>query len=220
MKLPNSLSPFFDREEELRERRCRLPHWFQEEKMQYITFRLNDSLPQCVLDELKKSKAQFILQNPQPWSEYTKALYSKHFGNKSDYWLNQGYGSCILRRPEVRRILEESLEYVNCVKCVILAYVIMPNHVHLLMLPYPGEDCEEILTSVKKFSAKHINRLLGRHGQLWQREAFDRIVRCPQHLHRAIDYIKKNPRNMPPQDYTLYFDVEALSAIDRIEVED
>ena len=220
MKLPNTRSPFLDKDEELIERRSHLPHWFQEEKIQYITFRLCDSMPTCILNELKRLKEKFLLENPKPWNKYTRALFEKHFGHKTDYWLDQGHGSCIFKRSDCRSILEHSFQYVNYVNCIILGYVIMPNHVHILMLPYPGQDCMEILASVRKYSAKHINKLLDRKGRLWQRDLFDRIVRSPQHLRQAIYYIRQNPRHLSPDQYSLYFDEEALTAIDRIEVED
>lgn len=75
------------------------------------------------------------------------------------------------------------------------AYVVMPNHVHVLLRPtqwaiYPLEN---ILGGWKQFSSGHINRQMGLAGELWQDESFDRIVRDEEHLYRVLQYIGNNP---------------------------
>jgi REP element-mobilizing transposase RayT len=74
-------------------------------------------------------------------------------------------------------------------------YVVMPNHVHLIVRPLAPQSwqLEKILGSWRKFSAREIHLALNRTGKLWQEESFDRIFRDEEHLWRAVQYIGSNP---------------------------
>lgn len=69
----------------------------------------------------------------------------------------------------------------------------MPNHVHALAQALGGNELEEILYSVKRFSARKINEAHGRKGRFWQKEFYDHIVRDRAELHRIRKYIESNP---------------------------
>jgi hypothetical protein len=69
----------------------------------------------------------------------------------------------------------------------------MPNHVHALVQPLPGHSLKEILRSWKSYSARQINKTLGRNGSVWMEESFDRIVRNWNALVKCRDYIARNP---------------------------
>jgi putative transposase len=71
-------------------------------------------------------------------------------------------------------------------------FVVMPNHVHWIVAPMAANSLEDILHSVKRWSAREVNRLSGRQGSLWQKESFDRIIRDTQELGRTRDYIQNN----------------------------
>ena len=71
--------------------------------------------------------------------------------------------------------------------------MIMPNNVHLTIVPKPGFELKKILQSWKSYSAKEINKSLGRQGKLWQDESFDQIVRSEEHGYRIKEYIERNP---------------------------
>ena len=64
---------------------------------------------------------------------------------------------------------------------------------------------QDIMKSVKHYSALQINRLLQRNGNVWQKESFDRIVRDEQHYMNLLQYINNNPKNLSLDAYTLYF---------------
>ena len=72
-------------------------------------------------------------------------------------------------------------------------FVIMPNHVHWLVKPETGNKLEELLRSVKQFSANQINRIVGRSGSVWQKESYDHLVRDGAELTRIREYIAANP---------------------------
>jgi REP element-mobilizing transposase RayT len=69
----------------------------------------------------------------------------------------------------------------------------MPNHVHLLLRPRPANMLEKIMHSFKSFTALEANKVLGRTGSFWMREAFDRYIRDQEHFGRVFRYIENNP---------------------------
>jgi REP element-mobilizing transposase RayT len=70
-------------------------------------------------------------------------------------------------------------------------YVIMANHVHLLMTPHM--EVSKIMHSLKLFTAREANRILGLTGPFWQDESYDRIVRNGEEFNRIVRYIEMNP---------------------------
>ena len=125
-------------------------------------------------------------------------------GHTHDNMLNTGYGSCILRDERLRKIVVESLEYGAGKDYYISAYVVMPNHVHILFQPTGEKTLDRILHSIKSYTATAINRLTGHTGRLWQRECYDRIVRDEEEYKYYRAYIKNNPVHLPSGHYTLY----------------
>ena len=101
-------------------------------------------------------------------------------------WLDQGLGSCCLRRPDAARIVAGALRHFDGNHYELGCYVVMPNHVHSIIRPLQSErePLEKILQSRKRHTARKINTALRRSGSLWQEESFDRIVREEEHLFR------------------------------------
>lgn len=77
------------------------------------------------------------------------------------------------------------------------AFVVMPNHVHVLVSPRDKAELSEICRTWKSVTAHEVNKLLGRSGPLWQQESWDRIVRSPEHLEKYRRYIRENPLHLP-----------------------
>lgn len=196
---------FFDPNEEVQiSTTGNLPHWHQHEKMQYVTFRLADSLPKSVCQELHERISEFKKRHPEPWDEKTKIKYWTEIGPMQHRLLDNGYGSCVLRSYECRKVLIDVIAYNDNVNYKVVSYVIMPNHVHMLILPLSDNKIENIMSSIKRFSARKINGILGKSGTLWMKEYFDRIVRNEDSYKHYYNYIIANPRFLPPSDYTLY----------------
>lgn len=197
--------PFLDWSEDIKRRYgIHLPHWHQSGKVQFVTFRLADSLPQSKIRDLLKIKADFEARYPKPWNDEVKQLYYGYVGPVSERLLDNGYGSCILKYPELRRFLTESFFYADGERYNLWAYVIMPNHIHVLMSDILGEDVNDILKSIKQYSANRMNKLLHRRGELWMHENFDRLVRSESHFEYCVDYIINNPKHIKPGEYELY----------------
>lgn len=107
--------------------------------------------------------------------------------------LDQCCGACLLRRADAAGIVQDSLLYRDGASYRLLAWAIMPNHVHVVVEILQGHPMSEIVGDWKSFTAVSINRLLGRSGKLWSREYFDRYIRDDDHLERAIAYAEFNP---------------------------
>jgi len=107
--------------------------------------------------------------------------------------LDQCRGTCWLRSPPPREILRESIFHFDESRWRVGDFVIMPNHIHLLAVMTNGYELEDVLYSIKRFSARKINVALDRSGRLWQQESYDHIVRDQAELYRIRKYIADNP---------------------------
>lgn len=163
-----------------------LPHYDDVSKFQAITFRLADSLPLCRLHEIEAEL------KTQP------ACKRDVFRRKRiEQWLDSGHGCCALGRPELARILEETLFRFHGNRYDLIAWCIMPNHVHTLILP--RTRLALIVQSWKSFTgrwalARNAELGLGIPGKhLWMHDYWDRYMRNAGHLERMVSYIHQNP---------------------------
>jgi len=114
---------------------------------------------------------------------------------REESWLDAGYGACWLGRDDIRKIVEDALRHFSDVRYSLYAFVVMPNHVHVLFMPEEGFTVAEILQSWKSFTSKAINRKLEREGVVWQKEYWDRLIRSQVHFDAVRDYIVSNDSN-------------------------
>jgi len=201
--MDDSSLQFVDQHQHISITGAKLPHWHQNNKIQFITFRLADSLPQEKLAELTAFKEQWLAAHPQPWDQKTKDEYDYTIRRKIDRWLDQGFGECILQREDIRQIVANTLLLYHGRRYNLYRFVIMPNHVHLLLSPIGEEVSTRFIGSVKQYTANAINQALGRKGQVWQRNFFDRLVRDGNNFEAYVNYINQNPRYLPPDSYNL-----------------
>ena len=163
-----------------------LPHFEQDGKIQFVTFRLNDSLPATYLETLRVERE---LLRSLPPEELMRG--ADQYIAKIDYWLAQGHGECLLKYDRIQQLVDECLHTYDGDLYLLYDYVIMPNHVHLLILP--NESMKKIIGFIKRFTARDINRLLGRQGKVWMDEHFDRMIRSVPDFHIIEAYIQQNP---------------------------
>ncbi len=100
--------------------------------------------------------------------------------------------------PAARDAVADAILFNHNQKYALAAAVIMPDHVHRLLMPLGRNEKEyyslsEFLGPLKGFSAMRVNRLIGRSGGLWLDESFDRIVRDEGEWSEKFDYIRNNP---------------------------
>ncbi len=72
-------------------------------------------------------------------------------------------------------------------------FVVMPNHIHLLLLPALDDSLSALMQNFKHTTAQAINAARRRRGALWQKGFFDRFMRTPKEFGKTLDYIHHNP---------------------------
>jgi putative transposase len=180
----------------------RLPHIFDVDKPIFITFRLKFTLPQAIIREYTKRKRQW--QEEQKNRSQAEKLESYRLKEGLFFaWFDQLLdNSCevpkILHREDITGIIATALKFFDKQRYRLLAYCIMPNHVHALIFPFKDADGNiyspaGITYSWKRYTANRINKLLDKQGSLWQRESYDRMVRDEDELCRIIEYVLQNP---------------------------
>ncbi|HVQ39501.1 MAG TPA: transposase [Pyrinomonadaceae bacterium] len=110
-----------------------------------------------------------------------------------ELYLDQGYGECLLRDPRTAESVQNSFLFFDGDRYQLTAWVVMPNHTHLLLTPCAGHELSTILHSLKSDTANEANKIARRSGQFWQPETFDRYIRDARHFQNVIAYIENNP---------------------------
>ena len=87
-----------------------MPHWRQAGATYFVTFRLDDSIPENRLRELESLKKDWGLRNPPPRSNQVLQQLARTIFEKIEYWLDQGTGSCLLKDDRCATIVQESLQ--------------------------------------------------------------------------------------------------------------
>lgn len=172
-----------------------LPHWTKEGAIYSITYRLADSVPSTVRDQWKAEREDLAkLESEGKLSDKDKFEFQRLLSQKVDDFLDSGAGECVLRDPKIATIVVENLKHFQDKKYRLHAWCVMPNHVHVIVEPLQGESLPEILHSWKSFTAKAINKELGRSGELWQSEYYDHLIRDDSGYGHCVQYVLDNPR--------------------------
>jgi len=173
-----------------------LPHWRQDGVMYFVTFRLDDSIPQTRIHLWITERDEWLARHTPPYDNAEQEEFNEMFTQRFMRWLDAGYGECILREPYVRAVVADTLRHFDGIRYRLGDWVIMPNHVHVLISPLGDWKLSKIVHSWKSFTALTINRILKRTGSVWQKESFDHIVRSPESHKRIVCYIRNNPKSL------------------------
>lgn len=164
-----------------------LPHWDQPGATYFLTSRLADSLPFAARARL----AEIRDLNPDEsfvWIER---------------YLDAGAGACVFAQPAHATMMAAALRHFDGTRYELGAFVVMPNHVHVLVRPLAPATRTQIVHAWKSYSARELQRAGAIQGHVWQDEGFDRIVRDESELRRFHDYILANPAaaHLPPDTF-------------------
>ncbi len=186
---------FFNPHNEIDIHQGNYPHWQQKDVWYFITFRLGDSVPAKVVEEIKIERELWLKKHPdfKNLTKEDRIEYYRLFSERVENLINAGKGSCILANPDIAGIVSDALHFFENQRYVLDEWVIMPNHVHILVKPLEGHTLPEITHSWKSFTANEINKITGNKGQLWMHESYDHIVRNENALHAIRNYIRQNP---------------------------
>lgn len=181
-----------------------LPHFDAPGLVQHVTFHLADSLPR---EAIERMQAQV---DSIPESE--RALARRQ---RIQELLDSGLGRCLLREAACAEIVEDSLLFGDGARYRLIAWVVMPNHVHVMIEQLPGWPLAKVVQSWKRHTSREIHRMgyvlgapsctrqIGKeadrksaipgHTPLWQRDYWDRFMRNDRHFLTAKHYIENNP---------------------------
>lgn len=151
-----------------------LPHWQPEDAALFVTWRLYGSSPRIV----------HILQNQSAGKAFVAMDRELDKASTGPRWLQD---------ERVAHCVADTLQYGEKQLGLyeLCAWVLMANHVHILI--DPKAKLQRITRSIKNFSARRANAILGRTGQpFWQEESYDRWARGPKEMGKIVQYIEQN----------------------------
>lgn len=163
-----------------------LPHFDSNDVVQHVTFHLIDSLPKETVERLAAE-----LHNLEP--ERRSIEKSRRLQDLID----AGHGARWLRRADCAQVVQDALLHFDGERCRMIAWVVMPNHVHALFQTLNGWGMDSLVGSWKTFTANAIGRIVRQPGapmpSVWHSEYWDRFIRNGTHLASVLDYIHDNP---------------------------
>jgi putative transposase len=154
-----------------------LPHRDAPGLRQFVTFRLQDSLP---------------ASRRADWEALLRIADARQRRIKLEDYLDRGHGECWLHQPAVAGLMEGALRHFDGSRYQLLAWVVMPNHVHVLVQTWQT-PLARVIQSWKRFVAREANKLLGREGAFWEREYWDSCMRDEEQAGKARRYAEQNP---------------------------
>lgn len=111
----------------------RVPHWEQPGATYFTTFRLADAVPAAALSTFVRQKREWLAAYPQcPWPSEVEREYHNRFSKRFERWLDRGYGCCILKDARNAAIVADALRHFEGERSLLHAWVVMPNHVHVM----------------------------------------------------------------------------------------
>ncbi len=155
--------------------RRRLPHFHPNHAYLFLTWRLWRSLP-------ARPPTIFYATPGQAF-----AAQDRELGLPSS-------GPVWLKNPDIAELVADAIQRGETEHQFyeLYTWVVMPNHVHLLILP--EVQVPKITRWLKGSTARGANQFLGRTGQpFWQDESYDHWVRNEKQFVRIARYIEENP---------------------------
>lgn len=183
--------------------RRNLPHYQPEGATIFITFRLAGSIPMPTLLRLAEEyeRTMATLKRQPASAERDEQIYLEQrraFGRWDAALDALDGGPRWLEDPRIAQLLVESLHYRHGRVYDLHAFCIMPNHGHAVFTPLAKQDgsfysLAAIMHSLKRYTARQANLILGRTGAFWQHENYDHVVRDLAEFQRIVAYVLNNP---------------------------
>ena len=197
--------------------RRNLPHIQPPGATFFVTFNLAGSLPRSILQQWRSEKSQLEaeklhilkLQN----NDRLAAVEHKIFEQKREWFRkiekaldDAQNGPIWLKDDRIAKKVADSIHYLDGKVYRLDAYCIMANHVHVVFTPLQIQNpsvaqtknlcyntLSSIMQSLKGYTARRANQILGRSGAFWHHESYDHCVRNPNEWQRIISYVLNNP---------------------------
>ena len=188
--------------------RRHLPHYYPPNSVYLVSPRLAGSLPRHRIVELsekrellriqKRTLSEVTLEASRLQRELFKLERAIEKASQHCHWLSD---------PRIADLVADAIRYRDGRDYDLIAYSIMPNHMHLvfgigapdLLEPVGQIDnlsdkpVSKIMQSLKRHTAREANKILGRTGAFWQDESYDHVIRDSEELERIVLYVLHNP---------------------------
>jgi REP element-mobilizing transposase RayT len=158
----------------------------------FVTYRLADSLPRKVVEQLRR-EYKIIKVQVDDTKTVERAMIRARFARRLDEYLDVGNGECYLRNPAVAHAIVDSWRHFDGRRYRLIAWCVMPNHVHVIFQLARGSDLDRVIHSWKSYTANVANAMLNRSGTFWYREYYDHCIRDERELEETIKYVLDNP---------------------------
>ncbi len=168
-----------------------LPHRDAPELIQHLTLHLADSLSADAIERIEHSI--LTLDHELRLVERRRRIHA---------WVEAGHGSCILVDAAIASGVQSVLQHFNRDRYQLHAWVIMPNHLHVLFHPMNGWTMQQVVATWKKRTGRIVHDSLRDQQRaamvealspLWHREPWDRYIRDREHYQAVVTYIHQNP---------------------------
>lgn len=154
-----------------------LPHCDKPGLVQFVTFRLWNSMPASRCSE---------------WKHLLAIEDESEKRRKLEEYLDRGVGDCLLRDARFAAIVEKAMLFHHGQRFDLLAWVVMPNHVHAL-IKIERIPLSRVMQNWKSITAIEANKVGGANGRFWQPDYWDTYMRDEEQTRKAIRYIENNP---------------------------
>ena len=196
---------FFDPNGEVGVLERTLPHWSQSGVVCFISFRTFDSMPSSEIERFHADRRHWLRCHRidpdfEDWrselEELSQTEQGEFYRTFSKRWhasLDSGWGACLLARPELSKIVSDSMLFFDGNRYELTDFVVMPHHCHLLVAFEDGDQMLAQCENWKRYTARAINQMVGRTGKFWQQDGFDHLVRSVEQFEHFRRYIANNP---------------------------
>ena len=182
--------------------RRHLPHIQPKGGLFFVTYTLYGSIPKDKLLNIREEYETLKHKEKKNYEEEKQLAIMaqrKYIQNLDAILSGSVSGPHYMKDDRVANIVSESLHFWDNKSIELYCYTIMSNHVHVVFRLLNNTETEnekqlnEIMHSIKRYSAWKANKLLNRQGQFWMSESFDYLIRDKDELKRIIEYILDNP---------------------------
>jgi len=178
-----------------------LPHWEVDDAIYFITYRVGDSLPASVREDLRREHDLLVRQIGDK-TAVQRAIVRKRHLRRVNARLDEGHGECVLRDARVAETVVDNWKHFDHDRYRLLAWCVMPNHAHVVVHLFAGGTLAPVIHSWKSYTSSAANRILGRVGQkFWARDYYDHCIRSERELANTIEYVLNNPAKIGLTDW-------------------
>lgn len=101
--------------------------------------------------------------------------------------------SCFFADEDYRFYLENLAEGARRYECEVHAYVLMTNHVHLLVTPGDEEGLSRMMRHLGSRYVQYVNHIYRRNGRLWEGRYKSSLIDTDRYLLTCYRYVELNP---------------------------